>query len=67
VSAGSFLRVLSYSVAIYILGAISGAAIGWWWIERSLAEWERSNRSRLGEVVKSQPEGKAPKKHDRVK
>lgn len=66
-SVTSFMRVLSFSIAIYILGSISGVAFAWWWMEKSLAEWERSNRSSLGETQKIQPEKKAPKKHDRAK
>ena len=66
-----FMRLLLFSISIYILGGISGLSIGWWWVEKSLGEWERSNRSRLDleEIPTFKPDKKAPEKksNDRIK
>lgn len=66
-----FMRLLAFTISIYILGGVSGLAIGWWWVERSLTEWERSNRSRLDleRIPTFTPEKKSPEKksNDRIK
>jgi glycerol uptake facilitator-like aquaporin len=42
-----FWKFALYSVAMYIIGAVCGAALLALWITKSLDIWERSNRSRV--------------------
>jgi hypothetical protein len=42
-----FWKFALYSVAMYIIGAVCGAALLALWITNQLDTWERSNRSRV--------------------
>lgn len=42
-----FWKFALYSIAMYIIGMVCGAALLALWITKSLETWERSNRSRV--------------------